>query len=258
MKSKKEIPEIIIDNVKIDVTTKLFDNILGIFPEINCNNQKEIAKKVNYNEKSFSYLLKHRQVVNKPMKIFVYQSYQHIVKNHSDLFYFNKATCCFEKINTKAPPQFIDDGIYYGFFRKSDLPLEASYHFILKVNGKTITVWSKYNSHEYIASTGTLEENDGTYFCVLRDEHKKANFFIGKKTTDQLRKIFIGTWSTADGSICSALCVVYYIQGSLYNTLEKIKAAKKELHKEILSKCPDDAEEFFKTQPHKFITEKNW
>lgn len=257
MKSKKEeIPELIIDNVKIEITTKLFDSIYEILADIHGNTQKEIANKVKFKEKSLSYLLSIRNIVSKPMKKFVYWGYHHIINYHSNLFFFNTTTECIEKIITNPHPQFVDnDGIYYGFFRKSDLPLESSYHFILKVSGKVITVWSKYNSQEYIASTGTLEENDGTYFCVLRDEHKKANFFIGKKIPDQLRKTFIGTWSTADGNICSALCVAYYIKNSPYDTLEKIKAAKKEIHKEIISKYPDDAEEYFKPQTHKFITE---
>lgn len=260
MKSECASSDIIIENEKITVTNVFFDHILETFDVLNIQTQKEIAEATGYGEKNLSYLLNKRPKdrVSEPMKRFAYLGYHCINNLYDNLCTFNKLTQRFEEINNIIPPQFKKTGIYYGYFRKSDTPNESKYHFILKYDGKTITIWSKLDSNDYMTLSGPLEENHGSYFCVLKGKHGKTNFFIGKKVSDQDEKVFIGTWSTKNNDICSALCLVYHIPNCPYDTLEKIKLAGQEIYKDILSVKPDDAEFFFGRQPHKFISEKTW
>lgn len=257
MNIKKEIPDIIVNNEKVPVTIALFDGILRIFNDLNFN-QTTICEKIGFSKKTCSDILKKRSdnKIKNSIKIFVYKAFVYLTTYESEKYFFNSNTNLFDRVDQVPATEFIN-GIYYGFFRKAEKSIETNYHFILNFENDVVTIWSKYDNREYTTSTGKLETNEGTYYAILENKvHKKVNFFIGQKDNDPYQKVFIGTWSTKKNEICSALCLVVFIKNSPYNNLDKIIAAKADVHQEILSKRPDDAEDFFTNQEHKFITEK--
>jgi hypothetical protein len=254
MNSKKEVPDIIYDNMKVEVDIPLFNNLLSVFDELKYN-QKTIAKKIEFKISTLSDILRKRKdgKVKQSIRQFCYQAFIYIIKYHKDKFFFNLKEKSFEKVDKQQKPQFLN-GTYYGYFKKVGYRNEKISHFILIVeNEVTLTVWSSENT-----SKGKLEDNEGIYFATLRSlEHNNASFLIGTKISDPKRKIFIGTWSTRDNDLCSALCLAKYIEDSPFTSLDVIEKNKREILQEVILKTPDDLYDFFREQEHKFIIKSN-
>lgn len=240
-----------------DVTLELFDNIVKIVDEF-WGIDSRFCKEIEFFPNSYTTLKKYRnsgkKKINPGMKDFIEKSFKHILNSKKDLLTFHSESNQFEKINNITPNQFISNGIYYGVFCK---PIENSIidcHFILKIENKKITVWSRNGSNKYYQQTGELEYSDSKFFAVLKYNYSNiSSFIIGNKSIDPKQKDFIATWSTHDNEIFSAYCKIFYVEDSKYSSLVSIENAKENLHDVISKKIPTDVMMKLRNKPYSFI-----
>ncbi|TCC87240.1 hypothetical protein EZ428_21275 [Pedobacter frigiditerrae] len=238
MNKKKEIIDLYYEGEHIIYTRELFDNIISIFEELGMDGQRMAAiGKIPL--ATFKGLKRMGFEITTSSKIFIYNSFYHLLQPDFSRVHFNSHDTRFYMKDTTSPKQF-KNGTYYGYFKSEEL--NEIIHFVLLIDGLQVEMWSRPKQ-----AKGILVLDNNTYSFILKSTVNKKNyeFYLGNNSDNADLKYFVALWRNSNNIVKCGVCMVKYM-GKRFGSFEDIKNSRKTLREEMEKAMPYFGSKFFK------------